>query len=212
MDCYELIRQRLTSINSVIPTSLPLARSKTLKAMDALGIERKDYPKLYADSFTCCLRQMFSNDPIGDWRVVGKSNCLHMIDDVSKMRIRFLKSFAFTGGLPPAGRNRSRACAWCQESFSGFTQGELAMPQLLDSKELILAWTERGTLIECTAYLPSGTGKYPQGAPAKALMTMPIGIEPVEYGNLSFTSDDTEERIVPESNTVINETEPMNKQ
>ena len=156
-------------------------------------MRKEAYVKLYADGFTCGLRQMLLDEPMNDWKIVDGSNCLHLIDSQTRLKIRFLKSFAFTGGLPPAGHNKARIDAWCQLPLDSYSQERLFAPRPLEGTELVLTWTERDGSFECTVYQPLSPGRYPKGAPAKAIMSLPIGIDADDYEHISFGVDASDE-------------------
>lgn len=209
MDDFDLIKERLEPINGIIPTALPLARGRALAAMGELGLSRDVYRKLYADSFSATLRSELVNHPAGQWRVIHGSNCLHLLDGGSGMELRFIKAFALTGGLPPAGPNHARREAWSQGLLDlNERAGANGEETPLGGVKLILVWEEHADatesgLFRCTVYQPLEPGAFPHGADGRAIMSMPIGIDSNDYNDMSFSVDNTEERMIPRSNTII---------
>lgn len=203
MHQIDLVRERLEPVNGMVRVFLPLARGRSLAAMEALGVTRRDYPSTYARCFTSSLRQMLVEDGLRGWEVVDGSDCLHLLDE-SGLRIRFLKELVF-GGLPPAGRNRSRIEAWSQEGFDLFSPTEGLTRHPLGDVELIVVWAESGGRFSCTAYQPLAPGSWPKGAPGRAIMKMPLGIDPDVFEGMSFGDHGKEELLIPKANAIIQE-------
>lgn len=201
MQQIDLIRERMEPINRMVITSLPLARARALAALDAIGVVRDEYPTVYAHCFSGGLRQMIIEDGIDGWRVVDGSDCLHLRDG-SGLRIRFLKELSI-GGLPPAGRNRSRIEAWSQSGLDLFGTPAPSSKLPLDGIELVVVWSDAAGRFACTAYQPLGPGSWPDGAKGKAIMKMPLGIEPEVFENMSFNGHAQEELLIPKTNTIV---------
>lgn len=197
----DLILDRLKPINDTIPDLLPTARDRTLDSMTALHITRDGYPKLYAENFTAGMRQIITEQPIDNWDITDNSNGLHLIDDQTQMRIRFLKNFAFSGEIPPAGRNKARNEIWYQGSLDLGEQVSTKHP--LSDVELIIVWTEIRSQFYCTAYQPLGPGKFPKGAPGRAMMVMPLGVSPSLLEAEGWRKREGDEEIVPSTNTIV---------
>lgn len=200
MNRFELIRQNLSSINDALPVLLPQARARSLKAMDALRTPREKYPKLYADNFNATLRSAIADDPIDGWKLAGASNCLHLCNPDTGLKLRFLKEFRFEGTVPPAGTNHRRREAWAQPAI---LDQKVFGERPLEDAEIILVWTESNGAFHCSAYLPVGPGKFPSGAPCIALMVLPME---GDLEKMSFNGEDAgNELLVPKTNTIIQE-------
>lgn len=75
--------------------------------------------------------------------------------------------------------------------------------QPLKDSEIVLAWTEVNGTFHCSAYQPTGTGRFPKGAPCIALMVLPMD---GDLETLAFNGGDEEnELLVPQSNIIIQE-------
>ena len=203
MNHIELVKQRLEPINLMLPASLPTARDRAMEAMGKLGATREEYKKLYADSFNCGLRQLIREDPIDGWHIVDGGNCLHLRDAETHLKLRFLKEFAFTGALPPAGHNRNRIEAWCQDSLDIFDMEAPQSGKPLEGVELIVVWTEHPNRFSCTAWQPLTAGRFPIGAKGKAIMTMPLGVDAQAFERMSFNGDEREDLMVPKRNEIV---------
>ena len=200
MDRLELIRQNLAPLNDALPVLLPRARSRSLSAMDTLGTPRTKYPKLYADSFNATLRAEIADDPIDGWKLTKSTSCLHLYNVGTGLKLRFLKKFKFEGNVPPAGPNLRRREAWVQPAMlDQEVFGELP----LQDCEIVLVWTEVNGAFHCSAYQPTGLGRFPKGAPCIALMVLPMG---ADLETLAFNGGDEEnELLVPQSNIIVQE-------
>lgn len=200
MEKLELIRQNLLPINDVLPTLLPQARLRSLSAMNTLGTPRAKYPKLYADNFNATLRAEIADEPIDGWELTGSTSCLHLRNIGSGLKLRFLKKFKFEGSVPPAGTNLRRRQAWVQPTM---LDQELSGKKPLSDAEIVLVWTEANGIFHCSAYQPTGTGRFPKGAPCIALMVLQMG---EGFKGMAFNGDDDEnELLVPRSNTIVRE-------
>lgn len=200
MNRFELIRQNLSPINDALPVLLPQARARSLKAMDALRTPREKYPKLYADNFNATLRSAIADDPIDGWKLAGASNCLHLWNPDTGLKLRFLKEFRFEGTVPPAGTNHRRREAWAQPAI---LDQKVFGERPLEDAEIILVWAESNGAFHCSAYLPVGPGKFPSGAPCIALMVLPME---GDLEKMSFNGEDADsELLVPKTNTIIQE-------
>lgn len=157
MEKLELIRQNLTPINDALPTLLPQARLRSLSAMNTLGTPRIKYPKLYADNFNATLRAEIADEPIDGWKLTRSTSCLHLRNTGSGLRLRFLKKFKFEGSVPPAGPNLRRREAWVQPAM---LDQELSGKKPLSDSEIVLVWTEANGIFHCSAYQPTGTGRF----------------------------------------------------
>lgn len=208
MDRIELIKQRLAPINDMIPTNLPLAKGRATAALDALGVSRNEYKGLYAENFLAALRQLLLEDPVDDWKVSGASNCLHLMDPETHMKLRFIKEFAF-GGLPPAGKNLRRTQAWCQEPLSLFDQWDSNSRYPLDGTEIVVLWTETSDRFLCDAVQPLDAGSFPRRAKGKLILAMPIGVPADMFDKMTFDGGEAEERMVPLTNTIIRESNTL---
>ena len=156
----DLILDRLKPINDTIPDLLPTARDRALDSMTALHITRDGYPKLYAENFTAGMRQIIAEHPIDNWDITDNPNGLHLIDDQTQMRIRFLKNFAFSGEIPPAGRNKARNEIWYQGSLDLGEQVSAKHP--LSDVELIIVWTENAITVLLRRISAFGARQVPQ--------------------------------------------------
>lgn len=199
LERLELIRQSLTPINDALPTLLPQARLRSLSAMDVLGTSRLEYPKLYADSFNATLRAELSDDPIDGWNLTDSASCLHLLNTDTGLKLRFLKEFKFEGSVPPAGVNRQRREAWAQPAL---LDQEVSGARPLKGSEIVLAWTEINGVFHCSAYQPTGTGRFPKGAPCIALMMLRMGND---FESMSFHGGEDNELLVPRSNIIVQE-------
>lgn len=200
MERLELIRQNLAPINDALPTLLPQAKLRSLSAMDTLGTPRTKYPKLYADSFNATLRAELADDPIEGWKLMGPASCLHLRNVATGLKLRFLKEFKFEGAVPPAGPNRRRREAWAQPAL---LDQEVTGSQPLKDSEIVLVWTEANDTFHCSAYQPTGAGRFPKGAPCVALMVLPMG---GDLETMAFNGGDEEnELLVPRSNIIVQE-------
>ena len=200
MERLELIRQNLAPISDALPTLLPQARHRSLSAMETLGTPRTEYSKLYADSFNATLRAEIADDPIDGWTLTGRASCLHLRNTTSGLKLRFLKEFKFEGSVPPAGPNLRRREAWTQPAM---LDQKISGKQPLKDSEIVLAWTEVNGTFHCSAYQPTGTGRFPKGAPCIALMVLPMD---GDLETLAFNGGDEEdELLVPQSNIIIQE-------
>lgn len=202
MDTIQLIKNRLIDINDTLPDALPDAKVNAIKALAQLNATRDEYSKLYAENFTCALRQILKTTHIPGWKIVDGPNCLHLQDADTLLKVRFLKEFAFVGPIPPAGRNPSRMDAWCQGSLD-WDATITKTPHPLRDIELILVWTEYGDQFQCTAYQPLSTGKFPRGASGRAIMKMPIGISHPDFESIQFGSSVFANELVPKANTIV---------
>ena len=200
MNRFELIRQNLSPINDALPVLLSQARARSLEAMDMLRTPREKYPKLYADSFTGTLRSAIADDPIDGWKLAGASNCLHLRNPDTGLKLRFLKEFRFEGTVPPAGTNHRRREAWVQ---SAILDQKVFGERPLENTEIIMVWTESNGALHCSAYLPVAPGKFPKGAPCIALMVLPME---GDLEKISFNGEDAGNKLlVPKTNTIIEE-------
>ena len=200
MEKLELIRQNLTPINDALPTLLPQARLRSLSAMSTLGTPRAKYPKLYADNFNATLRAQIADEPIDGWKLTKSISGLHLRNIGSGLRLRFLKKFKFEGSVPPAGPNWRRREAWVQPAM---LDQELSGKKPLSDSEIVLLWTEANGIFHCSAYQPTGTGRFPKGAPCIALMVLQMG---EGFNGMAFNGDDEgNELLVPRSNTIVQE-------
>lgn len=208
MDKIQLIKARLGVINEILPKALPDAKTSSIKAMNQLQASREEYTKLYAENFTCALRQILKGTAMDEWKIVDGPSCLHLQDKATRMRIRFLKEFAFIGPIPPAGRNLSRLNAWCQDSLELDRSVDKAKYPL-ENIELILVWTEAEDRFTCTAYQPLSAGKFPRGASGRAIMKMPLCISGEDFESIRFNNDSYADDMVPKANTIITEQRMM---
>ena len=200
MEKLELIRQNLTPINDALPTLLPQARLRSLSAMNTLGTPRIKYPKLYADNFNATLRAEIADEPIDGWQLTKSTSCLHLRNTGSGLRLRFLKKFKFEGSVPPAGPNLRRREAWVQPAM---LDQELSGKKPLSDSEIVLVWTEANGIFHCSAYQPTGTGRFPKGAPCIVLMVFQMC---EGFNGMAFNGDDEgNELLVPRSNTIVQE-------
>lgn len=200
MEKLELIRQNLTPINDALPTLLPQARLRSLSAMNTLGTPRIKYPKLYADNFNATLRAEIADVPIDGWQLTKSTSCLHLRNIGSGLRLRFLKKFKFEGSVPPAGPNLRRREAWVQPAM---LDQELSGKKPLSDSEIVLVWTEANGIFHCSAYHPTGTGRFPKGAPCIVLMVLQMC---EGFNGMAFNGDDEgNELLVPRSNTIVQE-------
>ena len=200
MNRFELIRQNLSPINDALPVLLSQARARSLEAMDMLRTPREKYPKLYADSFTGTLRSAIADDPIDGWKLAGASNCLHLRNPDTGLKLRFLKEFRFEGTVPPAGTNHRRREAWAQPAI---LDQKVFGERPLENTEIIMVWTESNGALHCSAYLPVAPGKFPKGAPCIALMVLPME---GDLEKISFNGEDAGNKLlVPKTNTIIEE-------
>lgn len=196
----ELVLDRLEPLKLALPIFLSPTRTHVLAALDHLGTQPKEYPKLYADSFAASLRAAINDDPIEGWEIQGPSNCLHMRDKETHLKLRFLKEFAYEGDVPPAGNNQTRITAWVQEPLMDV---EATGKRPLKDVRLVLVWKERNGLFDCTVYQTETAGDFPKGAKARTVMQIPIT---PNLNNTSFNPDTSdEEHIVPKKNIVIRE-------
>ena len=187
-------------INDALPTLLPQARLRSLSAMNTLGTPRIKYPKLYADNFNATLRAEIADEPIDGWQLTKSTSCLHLRNIGSGLRLRFLKKFKFEGSVPPAGPNLRRREAWVQPAM---LDQELPGKKPLSDSEIVLVWTEANGIFHCSAYQPTGTGRFPKGAPCIALMVLQMG---EGFKGMVFNGDDEgNELLVPRSNTIVQE-------
>ena len=138
--------------------------------------------------------------PIDDWKITGSASCLHLRNTDTGLKLRFLKEFKFEGSVPPAGMNRLRREAWAQPVL---LDQEVSGVRPLKDSEIVLVWTETNGVFHCSAYQPTGTGRFPKGAPCIALMVLPM------EGNLEDMSfnggDEDNELLVPRSNIIVQE-------
>lgn len=75
--------------------------------------------------------------------------------------------------------------------------------EALSDAEIVLVWTEANGIFHCSAYQPTGTGRFPKGAPCIALMVLQMG---EGFKGMAFNGDDDEnELLVPRSNTIVRE-------
>ena len=200
MEKLELIRQNLTPINDALPTLLPQARLRSLSAMSTLGTPRAKYPKLYADNFNATLRAQIADEPIDGWKLTKSTSGLHLRNIGSGLRLRFLKKFKLEGSVPPAGPNLRRREAWVQPAM---LDQELSGKKPLSDSEIVLVWIEANGIFHCSAYQPTGTGRFPKGAPCIALMVLQMG---EGFNGMAFNGDDEgNELLVPRSNTIVQE-------
>lgn len=168
--------------------------------MNTLGTPRAKYPKLYADNFNATLRAEIADEPIDGWKLTRSTSCLHLRNISSGLRLRFLKKFKFEGSVPPAGPNLQRREAWVQPAM---LDQELSGEKPLSDTEIVLVWTEANGIFHCSAYQPTGTGRFPKGAPCIALMVLQMG---EGFKGMAFSGDDEEnELLVPRSNTIVQE-------
>lgn len=200
MNRTELALERLELISLALPTLLPEAKQRTTDALTVLGTPKRAYPKLYADNFTATLRSSILDDPIDGWEIRGGSNCLHLLDKETSMKVRFLKEFAFDGVVPPAGHNKARQTAWVQNAL---LDEPVKGKKPLCDVHIVLGWVEINGVYRCTFYQTLGPGQFPKGAQAKAIMTVPATDD---LKNMSFNGDTSEdEHIVPKKNIIIQE-------
>ena len=87
--------------------------------------------------------------------------------------------------------------------FAKNVLGDVMCREPLKDSEIVLVWTETNGVFHCSAYQPTGTGRFPKGAPCIALMVLPM------EGNLEDMSfnggDEDNELLVPRSNIIVQE-------
>lgn len=200
MEPHELIKERLAPLAPIITPNLPQARRLATTALDLYGTSRTQAAKMYADLFNFGLRGIIHDSDLGQWELTGAPNGIHLHDKETHLDARILKEYAFSGTVPPAGPNKARNAAWTQGTLE--LPGTAHGPHPLEGTTMIIVWAEVDGLFRCDAYLPSGAGRFPNGAPTT--LAIPMTADTTGYDDMRFDmTEPTQRFITPTANTIV---------
>ncbi|MBT1162885.1 hypothetical protein JS541_13880 [Bifidobacterium sp. SO1] len=200
----KLIEERLAPLAEAIVPNLPDCRDKAIRTLeDTYGVSRFKYTKQYADLFNLGLRTKIEASDIGWLNLDPHTNRIHLTDPDTRLSIRVIKKFALNGPLPPAGHNKNRIEAWCQEPLPEFqTKPQGRYP--LEGIELIVIWIEYRNRFDCMVCQPTDVGSFPEGAPTAFCLPLVPG-QPA-FANERFIRKTTAEQLImPTHNIIVTE-------
>jgi hypothetical protein len=197
----KLIRRDITSLY-MLHGVLQEARAKVDAAFQAGGFDQWEDSAFWAKGLLIQARKILESDPIQGWRARHVKESLQLVSEATDMKVRVLKEYAFTGGLAPAGGNRSRREAYMQGELRDERdlRHDIFGNAVLKDVELFVTWGmfSDGSF-ELVAQKPYGVGSFRKGAPAS--LVIPIATAPEEFRFQSssslaplFISDDLEIR------------------
>lgn len=202
-DIFEarLIMKTVAPFNAILPVALPEVRDRVINAFKIEGLNSKVDTTAYASNILWTLRSYFERNTVEGWRLINRRDCIHMEHETG-LELRFTKSYAFTGGLSPAGHNISRQKAYMQGRLR--TENEIPLffgNPSLDGDVVQIAWTEWKGKFSFTAYLPKELGHFRKSP--ESWLTFPVGLSNSEYDNLQFRSEETAPLLIPKHNLII---------
>lgn len=205
IDSYEaqLLKDTMAPFNSFLPKSMPEVDSKVRRALNTMGLAVRNYKTAYASNMLWTIRNYIEDNPIAGWVLKKPENCLHLVNLENGLTAKITKSFAFTGGLSPAGHNELRRTAYIQDMFR--TEEEIRTllgGHSLDGRVVQVTWTRSSEgVFSFMAYVPKDAGNFPKSPDARIAFS--IGISENEYDNLSFATDEDAPVFVQKKNIII---------
>ena len=204
----ELIQRAMRPLNLALPGILAEADRRVIPAMNAMyGDKWKVYRTQYAEYPLGAVHQGIEQGMIPEFTLLHRRDRVHLIHQQTSLTIRFVKNFAYTGGLAPAGTNTARRQAYLQGTLRTREQmRELQLEETIYSlgdDTIFLLWTKLldGTF-RLQAVKPLETGRFPKSP--KASLTFELGLEQGDYDALSFMGSGLKDQImVPRTNLIV---------
>ena len=208
-DAYEatLIKQAMEPLNLALPGIMTEAAERVEPGMKGIfGSEWGVYTKPYADSLLGAVHQIIDHHPIPGYTLLQRRDRVHLSHDSTELTVRFIKAFAFTDGLAPAGSNHARRVAYLQgrlrsrDEMEEFRLDGSAF-SLRDDTIFIIWRKQQDRTFRFTAVKPIEEGSFPDSP--RASLTFTLGIDSQEYDSLSFEPRHPNATIlVPQKNLI----------
>lgn len=163
-----------------------------------LQMETRHYPAQRALLILSKTNDLITKEPIEGWGLEKNSTYVHLLHHQTGLKIRLLKSDAYTGGLTHAGQNPTRRALYYQQPA---IRSEEELPlnlngPTLEDVTIFVTWDsipEEEPVL--TAYKPLEPGKWKDGAPASLVVS--LGIKQEEFDNLRFTINQDQPLYIP---------------